>query len=70
MKTLTAYQEMQFHSVYFTGDFQYKTEQGTRVAPKAWRKMIDTLIAAGYIEFAQRGKRVTDAGKAYMEAKH
>lgn len=70
MKTLTAYQETQLRSVYFEGEFQYKTEQGTKVAPKAWRGMIDTLLSAGYIEFTNRGPRITAAGKAYMEARH
>lgn len=70
MKTLTTYQEQQLRSVYFTGEFQYTTENGTKVAPKAWRQMIDTLIGRGLIEYTQRGKRITDAGKAYMEARH
>lgn len=70
MKKLTQYQEMQLHSVYFTGDFQHKTEQGTKVSPKAWRAMVDVLVSAGYIEFTGRGKRVTATGKAYMEARH
>lgn len=71
MKALTDYQEMQLRSVHFTGEFQYTTEQGTKVAPKAWRKMIDTLVNGGYIEFTPRGnKRLTAAGKAYMEARH
>ena len=70
MKTLTTYQEMQLRSVYFTGDFQYKTEQGTKVSRKAWQQMIDTLMDAGFIKYTERGKRVTAAGKAYMEARH
>ena len=69
MKKLTDYQAGQLLHIHFAGDFKYKSDNGTRVAPTQWRKMIDTLLAQGYIEYG-RGVKLTAKGREYVDANH
>jgi hypothetical protein len=61
----TRYQERQLLHIHLEGDFQYKTENGTRVPRKAWIGMVDALTNSGYIEI-RNGVRVTPKGMEYL----
>lgn len=64
---LTDYQAGQLLHIHFHGQFKYRTDSGARVGRAQWVKMIDTLIAGGYID---RDVRLTAAGREYLDANH
>lgn len=66
---LTEYQAGQLLFVHFAGEFKYKTDAGTRVPSAQWRKMIDTLVNGGFVEYNQ-GARVTVKGREYLDNNH
>lgn len=69
-KKLTPYQEKQLLHIHFEGDFQYKTDQGTRVFRKAWSNMVYTLIREGYVQNIGSGYKLTEKGQTYLDALH
>lgn len=66
---LTDYQKGQLIYIHFEGDFKYSTDRKTRVAPKAWRTMIKTLIDNGLI-VVNNGVKLTNVAKAYLDKYH
>ena len=64
---LTDYQAGQLLHVHFHGEFKYRSSNGTRVPAAQWRKMIDTLLKAEYID---EHVRITWQGREYLDANH
>ena len=65
---LSDYQKAQLLHKHLTGDFKVYNSKKNKVSRSAWVKMIDTLVAAGYIDAVNA--TVTVKGQDYLNQNH